>query len=82
MLTLEFNLPFYELAIMGEDALQQREQLGKHYTPNMVIAGGNEGNIPFLEDKPRKEEVLFYVCEVYVCKAPLKVLSEVLEVLG
>jgi len=79
MLALNFNLPFYELAIMGDNALSQREEMGKHYAPNMVIAGGNEGNIPFLEDKPRKEEVLFYVCEGYVCKAPLKGLDVVLE---
>ena len=82
MLALNFNLPFYELAIMGEDALAQREQLGVHYTPNMVVAGGNDGGIPFLEDKPRKEGVLFYVCENYTCKAPLTTVSEVLEVLG
>ena len=82
MLALNFNLPFYELAIMGEDALSQRQQLGAHYTPNMVVAGGNDGDVPFLEDKPRKGETLFYVCENYTCKAPLKTVSEVLEVLG
>jgi hypothetical protein len=82
MLALNFNLPFYELAIMGDDALKQREQLGEFYTPNMVVAGGNDGAIPFLSDKPRTTETLFYVCEGYTCKAPLKTVSEVLEVLG
>ena len=80
MLALNFNLPFYELAIMGDDALKKREELGQHYTPNMVIAGGNEGLIPFLDDKPKTDETLFYVCEGYVCKAPLDELDRVLEV--
>jgi len=79
MLALNFNLPFYELAIMGDDALKQRKELGQNYTPNMVIAGGNDGSIPFLDDKPRTEETMFYVCEGYVCKAPLRELGLVLE---
>jgi hypothetical protein len=48
----------------------------------MIVAGGNEGAIPFLDDKPRKEEVLFYVCKNSTCKAPLEGLAEVLDTLG
>jgi uncharacterized protein YyaL (SSP411 family) len=81
MLALNFNMPFHEVAIMGEDALQQREKLGEHYTPNMVVAGGNENSIPFLEDKPKTDETMFYVCQNYTCKAPLKILETVLEVM-
>jgi uncharacterized protein YyaL (SSP411 family) len=80
LLALNFNLPFHELAIMGDDALKQREKLGEHYMPNMVIAGGNEDSIPFLEDKPKTDETMYYVCEGYVCKAPLKDLDGVLEI--
>jgi uncharacterized protein YyaL (SSP411 family) len=48
----------------------------------MIIPGGNEDSIPFLEDKPRKEDTLFYVCEGSTCQEPLKGSEEVLELVG
>ncbi|MGM0479317.1 MAG: thioredoxin domain-containing protein [Bacteroidota bacterium] len=82
LLALNFSMKFRELAIMGENAVQQRRKLGQHYMPNTVIAGGNDNQLPFLKDKPTSQETLFYVCENYTCKAPVKTLQAVVEELG
>ena len=79
LLALSFNMKFHELAITGTDAVAQRRKLGQHYTPHTVIAGGKSSQLPFLADKSKADDTLFYVCENYTCKAPVRTLQEVID---
>ena len=77
ILALSFTEPFYEVAITGENATEKRFELGNNYFPNALFAGGEEIDIPFLDDKSFTKESTFYVCENFSCQAPTQSLDEV-----
>ncbi|MEX1191403.1 MAG: thioredoxin domain-containing protein [Brumimicrobium sp.] len=79
LLALNFNEQFYEVAVMGEDALNQNLKLGEEYIPNKIIAGGKSSPLPFLHDKPTKSETLIYVCVDYACKAPVQEVQSAIQ---
>ncbi len=70
-LALYYNHDFKELAIVGNNAKKYLQKLNKEYLPNVLVAGGSEGNIPFLLNR-KKELTHFYVCQNQQCNAPLK----------
>jgi uncharacterized protein len=75
--------PPYEVAIVGDNAGQLRNELIRHYLPNALILGGNTegGLIPMLEGKLRKGETWIYVCQNKACKQPVKTVAEALKLI-
>jgi len=62
-----------EVAICGEDSLEQLKRFNQKYLPNVLVAGtSNESNLPFLKNRFIKNELLFYVCQNKTCLAPIK----------
>lgn len=88
--------PPFEVAIVGQEAAQLREELARHYLPNVVILGqiteggkkmsdvgfGISGQLPLLENKFQKGQTWIYVCENKACKLPVKTVKEALKLLG
>jgi hypothetical protein len=72
---------FYELAIVGEDAIQKIKEVNKHYIPNKVICGRvsdiknksfseNEAEFPLLKNRFIQGSTMIYVCVNNSCNFP------------
>lgn len=62
----------YEVAIVGNDYLPQREALDQHYLPNVLFLGGkNEGTLALLENKLVTGQTTIYVCQDKICQLPV-----------
>jgi uncharacterized protein YyaL (SSP411 family) len=62
----------FEVAVMGEDALQKTKEIFRHYTPTSIFMGGNQENLPLLENKLVMNRTMIYVCRNKVCKIPVQ----------
>lgn len=63
---------FYEIAIVGKDALQKLKEINKEYIPNKLIVGSvKESNLSLLAYKYNKDQTTIYVCIDGACKLPV-----------
>ena len=64
---------FYEVAIVGPQAIEKLKELNEVYLPNKLIVGSlKESNLPLLEYKYNENETTIYVCINGACKLPVK----------
>ncbi len=71
---------FYEVAIVGSDAIEKLKELNEVYMPNRLIVGSlQESNLPLLEYKFNENETTIYVCIDGACKLPVKEPKKALE---
>jgi uncharacterized protein YyaL (SSP411 family) len=79
-LSLHYTKPFYEVAIVGQDAETKRSELEQFYYPNRILVGGKKENgLPLLTHKLVPEETYIYVCVDKACQMPVKEVSEAEE---
>ena len=73
ILMLRHFAPYYELAIVGEKAIEQNLVVHQDYIPNKMVLGQQkkQSDIPLLEMKWVDGQTTFYVCENKVCQKPL-----------
>ena len=71
--------PFYELAVLGEDAMVMGAQINALYLPNKVIMAAREekGDYPLLAGKGGMDDTNIFVCKDYACELPVKSVSQV-----
>lgn len=69
----------YEVAIMGNDALEKSLAMQRSYLPISLFMGGENENLPLLENKLMKNKTIIYVCENKVCRRPVTEVSQALE---
>jgi len=63
---------FFEVVIVGDNALQKTSEINTHYLPNILIAGSTKpSKSPLLELRFMEDETLFYVCTNNTCKLPV-----------
>ena len=70
---LIYNLKsnYYEVAVVGENALEKVKQINSKYIPNKLIIGSTtENNLPLLKNRFIKDKTLIYVCVNKACKMP------------
>ena len=80
ILQLYFTQPFYQLVIVGNSVEEKRQELSKHYLPNMIFAGSKlDSNLTLLKNKYSEGRTLIYVCENKTCKNPTENIREALE---
>jgi hypothetical protein len=60
----------YEVAIVGKQALQKSKPMQSHYLPTAIYMGGNQENLPLLENKSVANRTIIYVCRDRICKSP------------
>jgi uncharacterized protein YyaL (SSP411 family) len=70
MLLLDVTGDFYQVAILGDQALEKSRELQKFYLPNTVFAGGESANLPMLQDKVSTENTTIFVCYDGTCLLP------------
>ncbi|MEM9983568.1 MAG: thioredoxin domain-containing protein [Bacteroidota bacterium] len=66
-----FVHPFYEVAVVGPEAIAQRQVLDQHWLPNVALLGGvEEGNLELLKGKLLPDRTMIYVCQEKSCRLP------------
>jgi uncharacterized protein YyaL (SSP411 family) len=80
MLMLKLVSPFYEVAIVGEDASKKRDDFQEYFIPNKIFIGSEgESRLPLLENKFVVGNTLIYVCENKTCQLPVMEVSEAVK---
>ena len=81
---LIYNLKsnYYEVAVVGENALEKVKQINSKYIPNKLIIGStSENNLPLLKNRFIKEKSIIYVCVNKACKMPTENIEESLSLI-
>ena len=84
---------FYEVAIVGEDAIQKIKDINKEYVPNKIICaktspiknkklGEHNVELPLLENRFLENNTMIYVCVNNSCNFPTTSSSVALEQLN
>ncbi len=78
-LMLNYTEPFYEVAIIGNQAFNKISELNEHYMPNKITVGSiKTESLPLLENRYVKDKTLIYVCVNKTCKLPVSTIEEAL----
>ena len=81
-LILNINKNFYEIAIVGDNAIKKIKELNENYLPNKIIIGSLESNpLPLLKNRFIEGETYIYVCVNKACKMPVKTVKEALKLI-
>lgn len=76
-LWLKYAYTYYEVAVVGENALQRVNDLNKMHIPNTLIVGSvKESDLPLFEYRYVEEDTYIYVCQNKSCKLPVKTVEE------
>ena len=79
-MSLYFNKPFYEIAVVGEEYEEIVQSLQKNYLPNTVFAASDwKSKLALLQNRLEEGNTLIYVCQHGSCKLPVTTPAEVLE---
>lgn len=64
---------FYEIAIVGPDAVKYKKELDKYYIPNCIVVASTNGEskLPLLSKKYQKGKTQIYVCVNKTCQLPV-----------
>ena len=78
-LVLYNNLPYYEVAIVGDDAIDKKVNLQSNYLPNSVFAGAQKsGDLDLVKNRYQEDQTLIYICLQGSCKLPIDSIDETL----
>lgn len=81
-LMLNYTNPFYEVAIVGNEASGKISELNKNYIPNKIIAGSiSENNLPLLANRYLPDQTLIYVCIDNACKLPVSKVDDAIKLI-
>jgi len=80
-LMVQFIHKPYEVCIMGNKYRKIRKDFFRMYIPNIMLAGGNHGNLPLLNDRYTAGDTTIYVCQNNVCQRPVKSFAEAHELI-
>ncbi|MEO0528184.1 MAG: thioredoxin domain-containing protein, partial [Bacteroidota bacterium] len=77
-LFLNTAYPYYEIAVVGENALPLVKELNKKYIPNILLVGSLvESGLPLFKGRYVDESTYIYVCQNGTCKLPVETIEEV-----
>ena len=75
--------PYYEVAIVGDDAQRMLLDLSNQNVPNILLVGSTrKSDIALFEDRYFNDATYVYVCQDNACKLPVKTIKEALPLLG
>ncbi len=82
-LFLKTVYPYFEVAVVGEDAKALVAQLNTHDLPNSLVLGSTEASeLPLFKSRFVENETFIYVCKESTCKLPVTTVNEALEQLS
>ncbi|MEZ4875650.1 MAG: thioredoxin domain-containing protein [Flavobacteriaceae bacterium] len=72
-LMLHYQSPYYEIVVVGEEALQKVSEINLHYLPGKLIAGSTKPqSLPLLEERFVEGRTMIYICVNNTCKLPVE----------
>lgn len=73
--------PIHEIAIVGNQAIEQADALRRHFIPNKVVMATTKAmdDYPLLTGKPLEDSTLIYVCQNYTCQKPVETIDEAIK---
>lgn len=75
--------PFYEIAIIGNEALENRNDFFEKFIPNKLLVGTtNNSKLPLLRQKQTNGKTMIYVCYNKTCQKPVETTKEALKQLN
>jgi len=75
------NAP-YEVAIVGDNAKEMKEQFDEHFLPNTLFAVSNkQSTLEIFRNRYVRGKTLLYLCKDNVCKQPLSDVNQALELI-
>jgi hypothetical protein len=77
-LLLEGIFGIYEIAVTGPKAAQLRQEMEQNYIPNKIMLGGNEENLPLLQNRIN-DRSLIYICKDRTCGLPAENIEAALK---
>jgi uncharacterized protein YyaL (SSP411 family) len=81
-LLLSYQMNYYEIVIVGDNAKEKVAELNALYLPNKLVAGSTEDlNNPLLERRYVDGETFIYVCVNNACKLPVTDVDKALELI-
>jgi hypothetical protein len=82
-LMLNHTNSYFEVVIVGKEALLKVNELNKTYIPNKLIAGSTSENnsLPLLENRYVSNNTYIYVCVNKTCKFPVNKVKEAIKLL-
>ena len=82
-LMLNYTNPFYEVAIVGEDAINKAKDLNSYYLPNILIANSTKSSdSPLIKDRFIDGKTYIYVCINNACKLPVTSIEDALKLIS
>lgn len=79
----DFQKPFYEVVIVGDDAKTLLSNWQKSYRPNTLTAGSTiDDDKPLLSRRYIDNETLIYICVNNACKLPVATIEEAEKLLS
>ncbi len=82
-LMLNYTNPFYEVAIVGGEAIAKTKDLNNHYLPNILIANSiKSSESPLIKDRFIDGKTYIYVCVNNACKLPVTSTEEALKLIS
>ncbi|WP_120240533.1 thioredoxin domain-containing protein [Marinifilum flexuosum] len=70
----------YELVIMGDLAMDEKQKIESLFLPNVLIAGSlTESELPLLKNRYVANQTTFYLCKNRSCKIPVTSVEELLD---
>lgn len=79
-LSLKKLHPFYEIAVVGNDAENMRKDLARKYLPNTLIVGtSQQSDLPLFEGRYFADGTYIYVCKDNTCKLPVDNVNDALD---
>ena len=82
MLLGKIVYPSYEVAILGENAMQVNLEMQKKYFPTVVFAGGISENLPLLQNRLVENNTVIYVCKNKTCNSPVFSALDAMELIN
>jgi len=74
---------FFEVAIVGNNAIEKNLEFLKVYSPNTMLLGGKtEGSLELLANKLVDGATMIYVCQNKSCKLPVEEVSKALKMIA
>ncbi|WP_373519123.1 thioredoxin domain-containing protein [Pricia sp.] len=78
-LLLHTAYPYYEIAVVGKNALPLLKDLHQNYVPNTLVVGTtSESDLPLFEDRYFDDGTFIYVCKNTTCKLPVETVEKAL----
>ncbi len=79
-LLLNQAYPYYEIAIVGENAKSLITEMDSHYLTNTLLAGTTgTSTIALFKDRFSTDGTFIYVCQNNTCKLPVRTINEAFE---